>query len=328
MKFRTEIDIRPFGRKLGYDEGIFAVGSCFAERVAARLAEAKFRVTANPSGVMFNPLSVAETIERCAENRRTDAAELHEGAEGWFHYGFHGSLNRSTAAETAAAMNAATEEGHRALAGASTVILTLGTACVFRLAESGEAVANCHRQPAATFRRERLTAGQIAARLGSVIERYLGDKHIILTVSPVRHLADGLAGNMLSKSILRVAAAELEERHANVDYFPAYEIICDDLRDYRFYADDMVHPSQGAVEYVWEKFVGTALSPAARGLLPQVEAVVAASKHRPLHPDSESYRAFCRRQIEIIDSMGEVPLTAERAVFAAALAPRNQTNIA
>ena len=319
MKFRTEIDVKPFGKRFGYHSRIFAVGSCFAGNMAARMAAAKFSVMANPLGIMFNPVSVADTIERCAAGRHVDAAELHEGAEGWFHYGFHGSFSRADSDMAAAEMNAAIDAGHEALAEADTVIVTFGTAYVFRLADGGAAVANCHKQPAEMFRRERLSAGEIVDRWSRLIENELHGKHIILTVSPVRHLADGLDGNMLSKSILRVAAAGLAERYADADYFPSYEILCDELRDYRFYADDMVHPSAAAVEYIWEKFVRTAITPEAQSMLGEVEAVVAASHHRPLHPDTEAHRAFCRRQLEAVGRLKDVDLSAEREVFAAAL---------
>ena len=319
MKFRTEIDIKPFEKRFGYDSRIFAVGSCFADNISARLAAARFSVTANPLGIMFNPESAADTIEWCAAGRHVDAAELHEGAGGWFHYGFHGSFSRTDFDTAAAEMNAAIDAGHKALAEADTVIVTFGTAYVFRLADGGATVANCHKQPAAMFRRERLSAEEIVGRWSSLMENELRGKHIILTVSPVRHLADGLEGNMLSKSILRVAAAGLAERYADADYFPAYEILCDDLRDYRFYGSDMIHPSDTAVGYIWEKFAGTAMTPGAQSMLGEVEAVVAASHHRPLHPDTEAHRTFCRRQIEVIDRLRGVDLSAERAGFAAAL---------
>ena len=319
MKFRTEIELKPFDATFGYDSRIFAVGSCFAENIAARLENAKFNVTANPAGVIFNPLSVADIVERCAAGRHIDPSELGEGADGWFHFGFHGSFTNPDIRQATAAMNEAVDRGHHALNEANTVIVTFGTAYVFRLVENCVTVANCHKQPASMFTRERVSAGEIVERWSKLIDNELKGKHIILTVSPVRHLADGLDGNMLSKSILRIAAAELAERHGNVDYFPAYEILCDDLRDYRFYADDLVHPSTAAVEYVWEKFVGTAMTAEAQALIPQVEAVTAAAKHRPIHPESESWREFCRHQLEAVERLKGVDMSAERAKFAAAL---------
>lgn len=322
MKFRTEIDVKPLARQFGYDSRLFAVGSCFADHVSARLAAAGFRIAANPAGVMFNPLSAADTIGRCAARQHVDPSELGEGDEGWFHFGFHGSFSRSTPKEAAEAMNRAVDEGHRALTEADTVIVTFGTAYVFRLTENCVTVANCHRQPASMFSRERLTVGEITERWGRLMENELRDRHVILTVSPVRHLADGLEGNMLGKSILRVAAAEIAERYENADYFPAYEILCDDLRDYRFYADDLVHPSAAAVGYVWEKFAAAALTAEARGVAAQVEAIVAAAAHRPLHPGTESHRAFCRRQLEAAEALQRsagVDLGAEIARFAEAL---------
>ena len=323
MKFRTEIDVAPLRSAIGYDSRIFAVGSCFAGYVAERLAGAKFRVTANPTGVMFNPLSAADTVSRCASGTHVEPQELREGAGGWFHFGFHGSFSRLNAAEAAAAMNEAVDNGHRALSGADTVIVTFGTAYVFRLADSGATVANCHKQPAGMFRRERLSAEEIAGRWSRLIENELKGKHIILTVSPVRHLADGLDGNMLGKSILRVAAACLAERHENVDYFPAYEILCDDLRDYRFYADDLVHPSSQAIAYVRDKFFDAVLSEQTRSTLARVEKVVSAAEHRPFDSDSEAFRTFCRRALADIDALlheaPDIDFTAERDYFTAFL---------
>ena len=282
MKFRTEIEVKPFARQFGYDERIFAVGSCFAENISSRLAAAKFRVTANPAGVMFNPESAADIVETCAAGRHIDPSELCEGAEGWFHYGFHGSFSRSMPKEAAEAMNRAIDEGHRALAEADTVIVTFGTAYVYRLAENYVTVANCHKQPAATFIRERLTVNDIVARWSRVMENHLAGKHIILTVSPVRHLADGLEGNMFSKSVLRVAAEELAARHENADYFPAYEILCDDLRDYRFYASDMRHPSDTAIDYIYEKFMEAYFSEKTRQKALENRKASIRAAHRPI----------------------------------------------
>ena len=318
MKFRTEIAIRPFSRQIGYHSRIFAVGSCFAANIASRLEGAGFSVTANPAGIMFNPESVADAIERCCERRMVGAGELQCDGGRWFHYGFHGSFAGSDPEEVAARINGATQEGHRALATADTVILTFGTAHVFRLADGGATVANCHKQPAAMFRRERLTVGSIVERYAGLFGTALRGKHVIVTVSPVRHLADGLDGNALSKSVLRVAAGELAERYG-ADYFPSYEILCDDLRDYRFYDADMVHPSSQAVDYVWEKFCAAAVSAADRELIPRAEAIARAAAHRPLHPDDGAYADFCRRQIEAIDSLTGPDLSRAREIFSAGL---------
>ncbi len=313
MKFRTEIEIRPAEAPLGYRDRLLAIGSCFAETMAARLAAAKFRITANPTGILFNPLSIADALERLLHPAEIGAEELQQGADGWFHFGFHGSFSDRDAERARARMNGAVRQGAAALAEAQAVIVTFGTAWVFE--REGRVVANCHRRPAAEFVRRRLSAEEIAGRCAPLFGEALRDKQIILTVSPVRHLADGLSGNALSKATLRVAAAALEERCPNLHYFPAFEIVTDDLRDYRFYADDLVHPAPQAVAYVWEKFAAAWLDAEARKRLPEVEEIVAAARHRPRDPGSPAHRAFCRAMLARTAALPEIDFTEENACF-------------
>ena len=282
MKFRTEIDIAPLGVKIGYGNRILALGSCFAEHLAGRLAEARFRIVTNPTGILFNPLSIAAAL-------------------------------RSYADEALAAMNAARKAGAEALRRADRVLLTLGTAWVYE--HNGQVVANCHRQPATEFVRRRLGVAEITGAFSALLAGPLAGKEVILTVSPVRHLGDGLEGNAVSKAALRLAAEELAAAHAAVHYFPAYEVLNDDLRDYRFYADDLVHPSAQAIQYVWEKFIPAVLSDEARRLLPDVRHIVVAAAHRPRNPRSEAYREFCRRRIGEIAALPQVDFQAEEEYF-------------
>lgn len=311
MKFRTEIDIAPLHTRIGYENRTLALGSCFAEHIAARLARAKFRVTANPTGILFNPLSIAAALRSYPTPVGRD--ELHCDGGRWFHYGFHGDFAARTADEALQRMNAARRAGAEALAAADRVVLTLGTAWVYE--RDGEVVANCHRQPAAEFTRRRLTVEEVTAALAAAIEGPLAGREVILTVSPVRHLGDGLAGNAVSKATLRLAAEQLTERYACVSYFPAYEILTDDLRDYRFYADDLVHPAPQAVAYIWEKFSAAVLTPAAQALQPEVEAIAAAAAHRPRDPHSAAHRDFCRRMLERIAALPRVDFHAEAEYF-------------
>jgi len=315
MKFRTEIQIPPCVRRISFDDRLLALGSCFAAEIGRRLADAKFRIAVNPSGVLFNPLSIVRTLGRFRDGRSVAEKELHHADGRWFHYDFHSSLAGATAAEALARIDAAVAAGARALREASVVLLTLGTAWVYESAETGEAVANCHRQPAERFRRRRLAVAEVVEAIERTLADELKGKSIILTVSPVRHLGDGLTGNAVSKAVLRLAAERLTERHARIAYFPAYEILCDDLRDYRFYAADLVHPSSQAVDYIWERFCESLLAPDARALLPRIAEIVAAARHRPLHPDSEAYRAFCSRQLAAIDRLPEADFTEESALF-------------
>ncbi|MDE5622774.1 MAG: GSCFA domain-containing protein [Alistipes sp.] len=311
MKFRTEIEPMRLAATSGYEYRILTLGSCFAEHIAGQLAAAKFRVVSNPTGILFNPLSVVAALRGYAAPVRRE--ELHTDGERWFHYGFHGDFSDRDPDAALRRMNEAREAGVAALAAADRVIVTFGTAWVYE--RQGEVVANCHRRPAAEFVRRRLTVGEIVEAVAGAVEGALAGKRIILTVSPVRHLGDGLAGNALSKAVLRLAAEELAARCGEVEYFPAFEILTDDLRDYRFYADDLVHPAPQAVAYIREKFFGAALSAGARQLLPEVEAVVAAAAHRPRDPRSEAHRSLCRRMLERIAALPEVDFSVESAYF-------------
>ncbi len=313
MKFRTEITLGEYPAKIGYENRVLALGSCFADEMARRLAAAKLPVEANPTGVLFNPLSIALAVEQFAAPQPVHRGELHRDDDRWFHYDFHGDFAAPTADEALGRMNAARQRGAEALRRADRVLLTLGTAWVYQ--REGRAVANCHRQPAREFVRRRMGVGEVVETLERLVAGPLAGREIILTVSPVRHLGDGLEGNAASKATLRLAAEELTARCASVRYFPAYEILLDDLRDYRFYADDMVHPAPRAVEYIWERFAGALLTDRARALLPEVEAIAAAAAHRPRDARSEAHRAFCRRQIERIAALPEVDFSTEAAYF-------------
>ena len=313
MKFRTEIETSPLGVQIGYENRILTLGSCFAAHIAEKLAGAKFRVTANPSGILFNPLSIAAAIRNYADPVPVTREELGYDGDVWYHFGFHGDFSAPTAEEALGRMNAARQAGAEALRTSDRVILTFGTAWVYE--REGEVVTNCHRRPAAEFSRRRLSVGEIVGTFAELIEGPLAGKQIILTVSPVRHIGDTLAGNAVSKAALRLAAEELKQRFNCVEYFPAYEIVTDDLRDYRFYADDLVHPAPQAVAYIWEKFTATALTDRARNLLPEAEAITAAAAHRPRNPQGEAHRAFCRRQLERIAALPEMDFQSEAEYF-------------
>ena len=313
MKFRTEIEITSLGVKISYENRVLALGSCFAAHIARKLAGAKFRVAENPSGILFNPLSIAAAIRSYADPAPVTRGELGFDGEVWHHFGFHGDFSAPTADEALQKMNAARQTGADALRTADRIVLTFGTAWVYE--RQGEAVANCHRRPAAEFTRRRLGVDEIVTAFADLMAGPLGGREVILTVSPVRHLGDSLAGNAVSKAALRLAAEELAERFPDVHYFPAYEILNDDLRDYRFYADDLVHPAPQAVEYVWEKFSAAVLSEQARRLLPDVRHIVVAAAHRPRNPQSATYREFCRRRLEEIAALPQIDFRTEAEYF-------------
>ena len=209
MKFRTEIRIAPLSVRIGYENRLLALGSCFAEHISGRLSGARFRITSNPSGILFNPLSLAATLESYAAQQEVVPEELGCRNGLWFHYGFHGAFSDGSQKMALSKMNLARRAGASALREADRVILTFGTAWVYELRSTGEIVANCHRQPAALFRRRRLTVEEIVARYDDLQAGPLAGKQVILTVSPVRHLGDGLPDNFLSKATLRLAIDEI-----------------------------------------------------------------------------------------------------------------------
>jgi len=298
MKFRTEIECASLGTDISYGDTVLLFGSCFADEMRARMQRAKLRAAGNFTGPLFNPASLAAALRRASDPAPATSGELHRDADGWwFHYDAGTLLSDPDPAVALRRCNEALGALRSLLPEARCLVVTFGTAWVYRLRENGRIVANCHKQPGALFRRERLGAEAIVAEWSDLLAGPLAGKEVIFTVSPVRHIGDGPDGNSLSKATLRVAVAELTERFGSAHYFPAYEILMDDLRDYRFYADDLVHPSPQAVEYIWERFAAAALSAPARALLPEVERLAAAARHRPRRPDSEASRELRRRTI-------------------------------
>ena len=303
MQFRTTVKIESLKQKIGHNDSILSLGSCFADNIASRLAAAKFQITASPSGVLFNPESIASAIERYSRAAAPTAEELREGDEGWYSFDFHSSLSHSEREVALAQMQQAVEQGAEALAKAKVVIVTFGTAWVYRLKENGRVVANCHKQHQSLFSREMLSIEEIVERYAPLMEGVLAGKKVIMTVSPIRHLSDGLEANSLSKAILRVAIDKLAERYDNVHYFPSFELLNDDLRDYRFYADDMTHPSTVAIVYIWERFEEYAFSAATIDIIKRLRKIADAVAHRPLNADTEAHRNFCLKMIGEIAAM-------------------------
>ena len=300
MDFRTTIPIKPLARRIDHSQTIFLIGSCFTENIAQRLSAAKFRVTASPTGILFNPESIADAIGRCVLRNYPTREELQYGNERWFSYDFHSSFSNADADAALAAMREGIDEGFAALNSADTFIITFGTAIAYRHTESGHIVANCHKQPQAMFLREMLSVEDIVMRYSALLDSVLRNKQVIFTVSPIRHLGEGMEQNSLSKATLRVAIGEIVRRHDNASYFPSFEIMNDDLRDYRFYAEDMVHPSALAIDYIWKCFSEAAFSPATQSLIERIEAISKAMAHRPFNPQSEAYRRFCQQQLDEI----------------------------
>lgn len=319
MKFFTQIKIKPFDKRISHSQQILSIGSCFAENIAQRLRLAKFHVTSSPTGILFNPESIADCIDALSQKRVIAEEELQQANGVWFNFDFHSSFSspdRNTAVST---MQSAINQGRNALKNSEVVIITFGSAWVYRHKASGKVVANCHKQPQSIFQRELLSTHQIVERWSKLLESTLRGKQVIFTVSPIRHLSDGLEQNSLSKSILRVAIAELVERFDNASYFPSFEIMNDVLRDYRFYAEDMLHPSSVAVEYIWQRFSEVAFSQPTLELIESIAKISQAAAHRPFNPTSATYHDFCRKQLAEIEKINDcqptIDFSEEKAIF-------------
>ena len=280
MKLQTTIEIAPSDWKIGYEDHILMLGSCFSDEIGAQMAQRGLNVTVNPFGTLYNPLSIAQAINSQFSILNS---QLIEYGGLWHSMMHHGSFSRPTKEATEQAVKDSVEMMQRALDEASVIIVTFGTAWVYEM--NGEIVANCHKLPESSFTRRRLSVDEIVEAWKPIIARF-PDKHWIFTVSPIRHIRDGLHENQLSKATLQMAIEQLsslEGRPGGVCYFPSYEILLDELRDYRFYADDLVHPSSLAVEYIWERFANTFCTPQTRNEMNIRLKQYKYTQHRPLH---------------------------------------------
>lgn len=290
MDFRIPAEIPECPFQITPEQPGLVLGSCFAAHIGGWLREGKIPVCVNPFGVLYNPASIAQALRRLASGEPFGEEDLFSHNGLWHSFAHHGDFSGPEQKATLKGINAALAAGIEALEKADYLMLTLGTAWVYE--RQGSVVANCHKVPAREFTRRRFTVSEITALLAAQIERW-PQKQVILTVSPVIHRGDGLVGNQFSKALLIVAAHELTARFpGRVHYFPAYEIVTGELRDYRFYAEDMCHPSPLAVAYVRERFAGALLSPGAAELMAAAAELKKAMLHRPLHPDSPEYALF------------------------------------
>lgn len=284
--FRTAIDPLRHAGELSHDTPMMLLGSCFTTSVGERLRRDGFDITVNPLGTLYNPASVEATVERIAARREFDTADILE-SDGLCHTLWsHTSLSRPTPEETLTVHNRALTEAREALGRCHTMIVTLGTAWVFRLRSTGMAVANCHKLPAEKFERTRLSVEETADCMRRLIGAARGvnpSLRFIFTVSPIRHAADGAHGNQLSKATLLLAIDSIvAEMPGTAAYFPSYEIMMEDLRDYRFYAADMRHPSEVAIDYIYSIFGQSYFNAATTDLARRCRALSARMAHRPI----------------------------------------------
>ncbi|MFI3320957.1 MAG: GSCFA domain-containing protein [Rikenellaceae bacterium] len=293
MQLQTKVEKVDFKNKIDYKSTIFMIGSCFSANIGEKLIVRRFNTLYNPLGTLYNPQSVVDTLTILKEKRLITTDDL------FFHRELYGSfiantlLTSSRAAEAVEMINSAIIRGEKQLRESDFIIITLGTSLCYYQKESGKAVANCHKFPAADFERKLIDSDETYELFASLFKQeYFKDKHIIFTVSPVRYIKDGFAVNSVSKAHLLVAVDNLCKKFENVDYYPSYEIFNDELRDYRFYDSDMVHPSKIGVDYVWERFSTEVIDVDSQRYMKEVESVVKALAHRPQNPQSAAHQKF------------------------------------
>ena len=293
--FSTQIDIPHSTVEITYNDRILTLGSCFAENIGTKLQEACFLTFINPFGVMYNPMSVAQGIRYLLSENEFTATDLFQSGSLWNSLAHSSTFSATTADESLQKINSRLQAARYFLHETNVMMITLGTAWVFELVENGKIVSNCHKLPASRFTRRRLSVDEIINEFTEVFgflrNSYPGLK-FIFTVSPIRHWKDGAHENTVSKSTLHLAVDALEKQFDFVHYFPAYEIMMDELRDYRFYASDMLHPSDVAVDYIWQRFGETYFSSETLNLKKELERLRADLNHRPLYSETEEYRLF------------------------------------
>ena len=295
MNFRTQVELPEKEAEIIHSDQILLFGSCFVENIGNLLVENKFRCDMNPFGVLYNPLSIFKALEQLLERKIYEEKDLFFSGGLWHSWMHHGDFSAPSVEACLRRVNARLEEASQALLSADWLVMTWGTSYVYIHEESQEVVGNCHKQPEKTFRRLRENAGTFVEKGRSVLEkvRKVNPKlKVLLTVSPIRHAKDGMHGNQLSKAELLLAVDEICRTCPECYYFPSYEIVMDELRDYRFYADDMMHPSRLAVEYIWECFGRCYFGTETQTVMKEWAEVKKALEHRPFRPDSDAYRNF------------------------------------
>jgi lysophospholipase L1-like esterase len=305
MNFRTQIPILQTSNPIDYNSKIVSLGSCFAENMGEKFNYFKFENTINPFGIIFNPVSIEKIIEKAINGIVFTEEDVFFYNERWHCFDVHSDLSNANKEELLENLNQILQATNKQLQEVTHIIITYGTSWIYRENESNEVVANCHKVPQKQFSKELLSTEIIRESIKKTIKLIHSANpncSIIFTISPVRHIKDGFVENQWSKANLITAIHQvLEEsnpdsyRDCNLKsaiYFPSFEIMMDELRDYRFYAEDMLHPSPVAIDYIWKRFKETTISETAFATMDEVESIQRSLSHRPFNPDSESHLKF------------------------------------
>lgn len=288
----TKVTIRPLTESPGYHDKWMSLGSCFSDTIGTRLQQAGFSVCRNPFGVLFNPFSISSALKRLINNRSVTADELFQYGSLWNHFQFSNLYSGINLQHTISEMNNRITAAAEFLTNTSVLMITFGTSWIYEDKLSGTVVANCHKLPGNRFIRRRLTIAEIVNDFSELMHTLPGNQCVIFTVSPVRHWKDGAHENTLSKATLHLAIDELTRQFSNAVYFPAYELVIDEFRDYRFYKEDMVHPTDVAVSLVWSRFTEFCFTTDTIEIAKKAEQYHRMDAHTSIHPETPEHQEF------------------------------------
>ena len=318
MNFHLEFTPKPFATKIRHHQKLLLIGSCFTENIGGKLKLHKFNVLENPNGILFNPISITKSITSYIGNKEYREADLFYQNECWNSWEHHSRFSHPDKVQCLQEINQSQQQAHAFLKNADWLMITLGSAFAYTLnfadnipgennaGTDGDVVANCHKVPTDKFNKKLLGQYEIVIALQQMLNKLLAYNaaiNVIFTISPVRHLRDGFIENNRSKSTLIQAVHSLVDHSENLFYFPAYELVIDDLRDYRFYAEDMVHPNYAATNYVWNKFVAACIDDSAQKLMKQINIINAAKSHKPFNPTSQQHKKFLQLNLEKVNQL-------------------------
>ena len=307
MEFRLEFTPKPFATKINHQHKLFLAGSCFTEQIGSKLAAHKFRIIDNPNGILFNPVSIAKSVISYIDNKTYRGEDLFYNNELWGSWEHHTKFSNIDKEVSLQLINESQQAAHQFLKESDWLLLTLGSAFVYEL-ENNQVVANCHKVPTDKFKKRLLPVDEVITTLDTLIYRlkqFNPSIKIIFTISPVRHLRDGFVENNRSKATLINAVHHMVDKFEGLYYFPAYELIIDDLRDYRFFAEDMVHPNYAATNYVWEKFVNACIDETSQSLMKEINTINAAKNHKAFNPASAAHKKFLQTNLAKAKTLAE-----------------------
>lgn len=307
MQFTTKIPIPKSHFPIDYHSKIVALGSCFAVNMSDKFDDYQFQNTANPFGILFHPLAIYEIIRRSIQEDFFSESELFFHNERWHSFDVHSDLSSDQKEILLQKLHQLLVDFKTQITSASHILITYGTAWVYKEKASQKIVANCHKVPQSQFEKELLSATKIQEAIQdtmALIQSVNPHAHLIFTVSPVRHLKDGFVENQQSKSNLIIGIHQtLKAQQSAHSYFPSYEIMMDELRDYRFYAEDLLHPNNTAVQYIWERFSESNIAEDAYSVMREVESIQKGLQHKPFHADSQSHQLFVSQLQEKIRNL-------------------------